>query len=38
MVFPHHWADHFWLGDGSFVAGPLKEKITFAKEEKHAAT
>jgi hypothetical protein len=38
MDFSRHWADYFRLGDGAFIAGPLKEQITFAKEEKNAAT
>jgi hypothetical protein len=31
MDFPRHRADHFWLGHGTYVAGPLKEKITFTR-------
>jgi hypothetical protein len=38
MVFPHHWADYFQLGDGALMARPLKEMITFTREEKNAAT
>jgi hypothetical protein len=38
MDFSHHRADYFRLGDGTFMAGPLKEKITFAREEKNATT
>ena len=34
VVFPHHRADYFRLGDGAFVAGPLKEKLLSQRRDK----